>query len=569
MAESTPGRDISLERRLKGLMSFRVLLATVLLGGTIAIDAEQLASLSEPRNVALLSLIVVTYLLTIIYAVLLEQLDALRGLAIFELAADMVLVGVLVLFTRGLDSLFIFLFYLNIINAAVVAGRMAALWVAGTTVLIFSGLGFLAAAQLGQGWLGLPAGDVQLLPMTFEIGVNAAAAFLIAFLAGQLSQRLGEVSGELEQTESDLRQLQTLTRNIVASLSSGLLTVNEEGRVFFVNEAASEILGPSQETLVGMRLENLAPAFDRALADESDNHMDDGQAHSRRRRECEYAHPDGQTRFLGFSHSPLREDEADQAGHIIVFQDLTEIKRLEEKNRRAERLAAVGELAASIAHEIRNPLASISGSVEMLQQTASLDETDQNLMQIILREVDRLDVLISEFLDYSRPSELTFEPVDLENLVDDVVSLFDNRNGSPPVELSLKQSDETEEFVVQGDQESLRQIIWNLLNNAESALGETGQDVEPKIRVQLVGASTSRQHSGRSVEIVVDDNGPGIDNEDLDHIFEPFFTTKEEGSGLGLATTYRLIEEHEGSIEVVPHGPLGGARFTIKLPSAG
>jgi two-component system sensor histidine kinase PilS (NtrC family) len=435
--------------------------------------------------------------------------------------------------------------------------------------LIFSGLGFLTAAQLGRGWLGLPAGGVQLLPMTFEIGVNAAAAFLIAFLAGQLSQRLGEVSGELEQTESDLRQLQTLTRNIVASLSSGLLTVNDEGRVFFVNEAASEILGPSQETLVGMRLEDLAPAFDRALADESDNNMDDRQAQSRRRRECEYAHPDGQTRFLGFSHSPLREAEAEQAGHIIVFQDLTEIKRLEEKNRRAERLAAVGELAASIAHEIRNPLASISGSVEMLQQTASLDETDQNLMQIILREVDRLDVLISEFLDYSRPSELTFEPVDLENLVDDVVSLFDNRNGSPPVELSLKQSDETEEFVVHGDQESLRQIIWNLLNNAESALGETGRDVEPKIRVQLVGASTSRQHSGRSVEIVVDDNGPGIDNEDLDHIFEPFFTTKEEGSGLGLATTYRLIEEHEGSIEVVPHGPLGGARFTIKLPAAG
>jgi two-component system sensor histidine kinase PilS (NtrC family) len=567
MAESSPGRVIPLERRLKALMSFRVLLATVLLGGTIAIDVDQLASLSEPRNVALLSLIVVTYLLTIIYALLLEQLEELRGLAVFQLVADMVLVGVLVLFTRGLDSLFIFLFYLNIINAAIVAGRMAALWIAGATVLILSGLGLVTAAQLGIEFLDLPSSGIALLPMTFEIGVNAAAAFLIAFLAGQLTQRLGEVSGELEQTESDLRQLQTLTRNIVASLSSGLVTVDDQGRVIFVNEAASDILGPSQESLVGMQLDQLAPAFTEAIESEH-KHPKKGNQSQSRRRECEYAHPDGQTRFLGFSHSPLREEAADQSGHIIVFQDLTEIKRLEKKNRRAERLAAVGELAASIAHEIRNPLASISGSVEMLQQTASLDETDQNLMQIILREVDRLDVLISEFLDYSRPSELNMEAVDLENLVRDVVSLFSNRNGTPSVELTIQASESTGSLMVRGDQESLRQIVWNLLNNAESALADADGEADPRIRVALSGPDSSSDSSNQTVEITVDDNGPGIDDEDIDHIFEPFFTTREEGSGLGLATTYRLIEEHEGTVEVEANGPLGGARFSVQLPVA-
>jgi two-component system sensor histidine kinase PilS (NtrC family) len=479
----------------------------------------------------------------------------------------MALVGVLVLFTRGLDSLFIFLFYLNIINAAIVAGRMAALWIAGATVLFLSGLGLLTAAQIGQNLFELPTGDVTILPMTFEIGVNAAAAFLIAFLAGQLTQRLGEVSGELEQTESDLRQLQTLTRNIVASLSSGLVTVDDEGRVIFVNESASEILGPSQQELIGMQIESLVPAFSRAVSATPPDEGGNDQSHSRR-RECEYAHPDGQTRFLGFSHSPLREEAANQSGHIIVFQDLTEIKRLEKKNRRAERLAAVGELAASIAHEIRNPLASISGSVEMLQQTASLDETDQNLMEIVIREVDRLDVLISEFLDYSRPAELNVESVDLEDLVGDVVSLFSNRPGTPSVELITHTSHGSAPFEVRGDQESLRQIIWNLLNNAESALEDVDEEADPRIRVALSGPNSSADDSDQTVKITVDDNGPGIDDEDIDHIFEPFFTTREEGSGLGLATTYRLIEEHEGTVEVEAHGPLGGARFSVQLPVA-
>jgi two-component system sensor histidine kinase PilS (NtrC family) len=204
----------------------------------------------------------------------------------------------------------------------------------------------------------------------------------------------------------------------------------------------------------------------------------------------------------------------------------------------------------------------------MLQQTASLDQTDQNLMEIILREVDRLDVLISEFLDYSRPSELNFEAVDLEDLVGDVVSLFSNRNGTPSVELSTPASQGSGPLMVRGDQESLRQIVWNLLNNAESALADADGETDPRIRVTLNGPTFPADDSNQTVEITVDDNGPGIDDDNIDHIFEPFFTTREEGSGLGLATTYRLIDEHDGTVEVDAHGPLGGARFSVQLPVA-
>jgi two-component system sensor histidine kinase PilS (NtrC family) len=204
----------------------------------------------------------------------------------------------------------------------------------------------------------------------------------------------------------------------------------------------------------------------------------------------------------------------------------------------------------------------------MLQQTASLDETDQNLMEIIIREVDRLDVLISEFLDYSRPAELNFETVDLEDLVRDVVSLFSNRHGTPSVELTTHTLHESAPFEVRGDQESLRQIVWNLLNNAESALEDADVETNPRIRVALIRPNSSADDSNQTVEITVDDNGPGIDDEHIDHIFEPFFTTREEGSGLGLATTYRLIEEHEGTVDVAAKGPLGGARFSVRLPAA-
>lgn len=556
-----------MENRLKGLMAFRVVLVTLLLGGTLAIDVRTLSSLSDPRNVGLLGLIVLTYLLTIIYALSSEQLERLEGLAIFQLASDMVLTGGLVLLTGGLDSVFIFLFYVNIINTAIVAGRVPALWAAGSTALIQAALGLLTLAQLDHPLLDLSDGVRPMLPLSFEVGVNSAAAFLIALLAGHLSQRLGEISGELARKQIDLRKLRTLTQNILASLKSGLLTVDEEGQVIFLNQAATAITDIDAADIYGHPLGEAFPAFADALerradsphAIQSDTALELDLSRDLR-FECCYEGGDGDPIYLGFSISELHNRDDEAFGHIIVFQDLTEVKKLEAKNKRAERMAAVGKLAASIAHEVRNPLASISGSVEMLHSVADLDDDDRALMNIILREVDRLDLLISEFLDYSRPSTMNFEPADLPGLVDDVLELFEKRKDTVHIDFQPPDAPLPSDWRVGIDREGIRQVLWNLLVNAEHALREHRVQ-DPTIRLRLEYCADEQ----RPYHLIVDDNGPGIPDAQRERIFEPFFTTREDGSGLGLATTHRLVREHSGSISVADSPELGGARFRVRL----
>ena len=568
MARNDRDPRLPLLDRLKGLMAFRVVLVTILLGGTIAVDYQTLSSLSDPRNVALLTLIVTTYVLTIVYALLLRRLEELAGLAKFQLAADFVLTGLLVLFTNGLDSVFIFIFYLNIINTAIVAGRTPALYSAGATSLFMLAMGVMTSTGFTHPVFQVEPRPPTVLPPYFEVGVNSVAAFLIALLAGRLTERLGRTTVELEQKRLDLAKLRALTQDILASLNSGLITIDEEGSIIYFNHAASSITGLDADDAYGERLDVVFPEIATTLDDI------DLPALKRRaiegpggpadpRFECEYTTPDGEAVFLGFSISVLRNSDGEPVGRIVVFQDLTEIKRLEAAKKRSQRLAAVGELAASIAHEIRNPLASISGSVEMLESVAELDDQDRALMNIILREVDRLDSLISEFLDYSRPSSMSFEKVDLRDLVEDVIELFDRRDREDAADVELEVPSDTESWIVEADRESIRQVLWNLLNNASDACDLTDQNATD-IRVRL----DRRQGEDREYFcLCVEDAGGGLPDENPERIFEPFFTTKEDGSGLGLATSHRIIDEHDGRIRVEDSDELGGARFLVWLPT--
>ncbi len=550
-------------------MIFRVVLVTLFLGGTIAVDVETLASLSDPRNVALVALIIVTYVLTIGYAVSLRRLEDLVGLTRFQIVADFAITALLVLFTNGLDSLFIFLFYLNIINTAVVAGRRPAMYAAGATAAIMFGLGVLTAVGTQHPLLQLDRSDAAFAPVYFEVLVNSVAAFLIAYLAGRLTARLGETTLELEQKRDDLAELRALTQNILASLNSGLVTIDEKGKTIYLNRAASAITGLDRDEVLGAPFASCFPKIDRVLqsrgtqAAESGPSGTPGEA-ANPRFECEYTRPDGETIFLGYSISVLRNSEGEAIGHIVVFQDLTEVKRLEAAQKRSQKLAAVGELAASIAHEIRNPLASISGSVEMLESTADLGAQEESLMQIILREVDRLDTLISEFLDYSRPSSISFDATDLEELVEEVVRLFNRRDATEAGRAELQVDGEREEWTAEIDRESIRQVLWNLLNNAADALADPPEQ-SPAIEVRL---GTDKHDGETYFTITVEDAGPGIPEEERERIFEPFFTTKNDGSGLGLATSHRLVDEHDGQIQLGDSDELGGAKFVIWLPDS-
>jgi two-component system sensor histidine kinase PilS (NtrC family) len=290
-----------------------------------------------------------------------------------------------------------------------------------------------------------------------------------------------------------------------------------------------------------------------------------------------YRAQDQTLRHLGIGTYVLRDGEARAEGHVVIFQDVTDVVEMETNLRQSERLAAIGELSASIAHEIRNPLAAISGSIEMLQgeragQEESVDSA--HLMNIALREVDRLDHLISDFLRYARPGPLNPETVQLRGIITDVIKMFD-ASQSDAIKIDLAVEDGLAVFADAGQ---LRQVLWNLVLNAAEAMPDGGQ-----LRVSartLTGRDSQEGSPGgrrgqegeegkaRWLEIAIADEGSGIPQSKLDRIFDPFFTTKQTGSGLGLATVHRIVENHGGIVRL--ESKLGvGTTVRIRLSQTG
>jgi two-component system sensor histidine kinase PilS (NtrC family) len=284
--------------------------------------------------------------------------------------------------------------------------------------------------------------------------------------------------------------------------------------------------------------------------------LDDG-----RRAPCRFqadlGRADGSTIPVGVTASLLRRGSEGLLGVICSFQDLTEIKRMEGQVRQADRLAAIGRLAAGLAHEIRNPIASIRGSIEVLRENLAPQGTDRQLMDIVLRESDRLDGTIAEFLEFSRPRQVQPELTDLGTLVEEVLILLSHQ-GAAGVRIEKEFPDGTVKAVV--DPTMVRQALWNLVRNAVESMPGGGT-----LRVS-VAASPARDAEGLDVvSLSVEDTGVGIAPEHLPHVFEPFYTTKARGTGLGLAIVHRIVEEHAGEIRVErPAG--GGSRFTLRLP---
>lgn len=513
-------------------MLFRVVLVTLFLGSALAVDTTALANFGDLKNATIVGLIVFTYFVTIIYALLLKRVSADR-LAKVQLVVDTLTTFALTLITSGLDSVFLFLFYINIINAAVVVGRRFALYLAAATTLLLIGL-----AAIDLRWVRIeqiypilrPSGATYL-----RLGLNAAATFVTGLLAGQLADRLGKATEEIVRQQGDIAQLRALNFNILESLSSGLVTVDAKERIIFFNRAAREITQREEDEVLGSPLEEVMPALWRAIRDSSG-----------RRSEVVFSRPDGASLYLGYTVSELFGAGEFEGGKIIIFQDLSEIKHLEAQMRRSERFAAVGQLAAAIAHEIRNPLASISGSVEMLQH-ASANPDEEILMSIVLKEVDRLNTLITNFLDYARPHDMRPQPLRLLPLLEDIKALVGER-----ALVDLKKV--SAELVIEADEQSFRQIIWNLINNAIEAGNSKAQ-----IRLETWSDSSF-------AFLAIEDNGDGVPVELREKVFEPFFTTKEKGTGLGLATIFRMMEEHGGNMTLMDGTELGGARFELAFP---
>jgi len=399
------------------------------------------------------------------------------------------------------------------------------------------------------GWWqpGGPVDDDHLLAVFLSGMTNITAVFLVALLAGYLSEQLRDAGQRLQIASRDIEDLRALNGHIITSIQSGLVSFTLDDRIIFFNPAAARITGLNSDDVLYRSVSEVFPVLRLRRP-----------ATSRYRWESEFERPGGAIRTLGYSLSPLREAGGLQRGWILIFRDLTPLRKMEEDVRRAERLAAIGKMAAGIAHEIRNPLASMSGSIEMLAQCVELETTDERLMRIVLREMERLDDLITDFLQFARPNPPQIETLVLRSVFEELLLVFrylsynpgEGTEDSPEYDVHLQFD---EDITVDADPKQFKQVLWNLLNNAAQSMPEGGP-----INLSVV------RHQ-KEIEVCVVDQGIGIANEIMDRIFDPFFSTKEHGTGLGLAQAQRIVDEHNGRLEV-ESALEEGSSFRVFLP---
>jgi two-component system, NtrC family, sensor histidine kinase PilS len=536
-------------RRITTLMLFRVVMITLVLGVTVALNVASPAALAAPAQVILFAIIAVTYGLTLLYAYLLPRVKNPLRFADFQLAGDLAITTVLVHVTGGAQSSYAFFYPLSIVGAAALRYRRGALVATLASTLLLVAISLAGWKQVLPTPPGVTPWDVPAMVVVRELMLNVGACLAIGVLAGLLGGQLKQSGERLALSSVRAADLAAFNQNVVRCLSSGLLTIDTEGTVVTANEVAAEILDRRAESLAGRPLAELLPQLAPLVA---------GLAAGEwiRRREITTTRPGGGELALGASVSPLTDHRGETIGRIVSFQDLTQLRRMEAQVKRAERLAVVGGVAAAVAHEIRNPLASISGSIELLASSPQASADDRQLMDIVLREVDRLNGLIGELLDYARPRERATMRVELAPLVEETLHVFAQDRSQTDVAVRLVRGPGGGEAWIEGDPARLRQVIWNLVRNAAEALDGGGGEV-------VVTVSATRDE----VELVVADTGVGIAPEDQEHLFEPFFTRKARGTGLGLAIVHRVVTDHGGSVEV-DSTPGRGTRMVVKLPLA-
>jgi two-component system sensor histidine kinase PilS (NtrC family) len=521
---AAPASRSALHVKLTWLTFFRIITVTALLGGTVVTGWGASADLVR-ATAPLYTLALLTYVASIAFSVLLRANRALVAVAYAQMILDAAIATGAVGLTGGSDSVFVFLYSLGIVNGSILLFRRGAV---AATLLSLAGYAGLA----------LTTGRVPTPLVAFAHGgAFVATAALSSYLA-ELLRRTGE---RLQAREGDLAAITALHEAIVQSVSTGILTADAKERITFVNRAGESILGLSGEELLGCPIGRISIPL----------HPGAG------REEIEILNGRGQRLIIGYTVSPLVGPGGADMGTALIFRDLTRWRELEEAMKRTERLADLGELSAGLAHELRNPLASLTGAIELIRARQPDGSEDERLTGIVLREAERLNQLVSRFHEFSRPGTPVRREVDLAALLQDTLRMFSLHPAAAPVRLE----EALEPAVVLGDPDQLRQVAWNLVTNAaEAAAGSAA----PVVRV-----SCGVDPGGEAAWFSVTDSGPGISPEVAARLFKPFFTTKGKGSGLGLAIVHRIVDAHEGRVDVET-APGQGATFRVRLatPSA-
>ena len=546
--------------RLQKLMLLRLLFVSVLLGASVFLQTRQTKVYFGDIQTTHYFLIATVYLLTFIYILLFTTLKNLVRQAYLQLLADSFFITAIIFSTGGIGSIFSFLYILNIINASIILYRRGGMIVASSCSILYGlllDLHYYNIIQpLGNNWE--KASQFQASNIFYIIVVNIAAFYIVAFLSSLPSEQARKSREELKEKEEDISKLEALNEWIISSITSGLITIDEQKRIILFNPAAEKIFGMANQEVIGKKIPDILPQIDGYIADTQDENKLIPSMF-RNFSDIKYQNVMGETLFLRFYMSPLVIPGTGQKGNILLFQDVTEMTEIEKEMKRVEGLALVGELAAGIAHEIRNPMASISGSIQILKEEMDTDEVNRRLMDIILREIDRLNHLINDFLKYARPKPFELREFSLNQLITESLLLLKN-SGKWNKNIELKTELDSMDKIV-SDPEQIRQVIWNILLNAVEALPGKG--------ALFVGTKsvTTETHGGKgsdTIEITVRDSGEGFSEKALAQMFSPFFTTKEEGSGLGLAIVKQIVEGLKGNV-YGRNFPDGGAEIILLI----
>jgi two-component system sensor histidine kinase PilS (NtrC family) len=531
------------------LIAVRVVVVTTLLLAALIIQYTARAIL--PLNY-LYTTAGITYVLTLLYIVLGHTVASRKVNLMIQTGGDLLVETLLVYFTGGLDSPFSFLYLVSIITASMLLYRRGGLLAASAAAILYGVLVDLMYYDV------LPMPEQSLfLPIAwsasrlyYNMAANFSGFYATALLTSYLSEQLQRTSLELDANRQNLAELRALNQNVVESIPSGLITVSSFGTASFVNPAGAHILQADPSMILGRHITELG----FFTYEEWNTAREDLGTGNVVRREIDEVTVGGVRHSIGFAVSPLSSLDGNAIGYTLIFQDLTEMKKLEAELRLKDRMAAVGELSAGIAHEIRNPLAAIAGSVQVLKGSKSLTAQEQRLMSIVLKESERLNKSISDFLRFVRPQEKRAVAFDVAASLSETLDLLQN---SPELRADheLRREIHPASFQLTGDADQIRQVFWNIARNAVQAMPHGGI-----LNVHTVITADA-------YHIIFSDSGRGMSGQDLQRLFQPFRTNFPSGTGLGMAISYRIIQEHGGKIDVTSHEG-EGTSISVSLPAA-
>ncbi|MBU2538343.1 MAG: PAS domain S-box protein [Proteobacteria bacterium] len=545
----SPAANDHLKKQIQWLLFFRVLFLSLMLGISVLLQTKTPSIFLPPMHY-LAYFIAGLYLFTIVSALVVRIIQCYSRFGYLQITLDTLLVTILVFSTGGSQSVFTVVYFFPIVMGAFMLFRRGSLLFATLSSLLFGALLLVEYGGFASRFLQtypVQTSNYQTLLHSFTI--YSLTFFLVAILSSMLSTRLQKTEAELFQTASDYDRLSFLYKQIFDDINTGIITVDDNNRITSFNRAAELITGYRPGEILGQEISRPFPGLETGLLQDERRHM------------SVLPRKTGETIPVGYSCSKLNTPDDSKNGYVYTLQDLSQIKKMEAQVQQAEKMATIGEMAAGIAHELRNPLAAISGAVQLLDREAQDSSINKRLFGIIMRESDRLDATIDEFLLFSKPVNPEKEWFPLGDLAREAMETLEQDPGwNPDLTIALEIPPDLDCW---GDPQLLRQVILNLASNSANAC----RNMENGRILLRAEATTAKNKETQESAIVLEisDNGHGIPENLQERIFEPFFTTRETGTGLGLAIVSQIVHSHGGEISLRSSQPQG-AIFSVSLP---